>query len=153
MTSVQGRRRPRQESLSAAPSVAPFISPPDPSPPPKSGNKLSDQPTGPSGVKLLVNAPPTVTSVSKYSEDDLQRIFKAVLKARAPIPVPAPAPALAPAPIVSELPRKKLKACSPNVYCRKSHIDCYNFCQQCEDDFAIARATGLTQFPFAMSFL
>ena len=32
-------------------------------------------------------------------------------------------------------------------------MDCYNFCQQSEDYFAIAGATGPTQIPFAASFL
>ena len=32
-------------------------------------------------------------------------------------------------------------------------MDCYNFCQQYEDYFATARATGPTRIPFATSFL
>ena len=32
-------------------------------------------------------------------------------------------------------------------------MDCYNFCQQCEDYFATAGATGPTRIPFATSFL
>ena len=31
-------------------------------------------------------------------------------------------------------------------------MDCYNFCQQCEDYFAIAKAMGPTRIPFAASF-
>ena len=46
----------------------------------------------------ITNAPATATSVPKYSEDDLQRIFKTVLEAQ------APAPALVPALVVSEAP-------------------------------------------------
>ena len=41
----------------------------------------------------------------------------------------------------------------PDVYYRMSHIDCYNFYQQCENYFATARATGPIQIFFAMSFL
>ena len=93
------------------------------------------------------------TSILKYSEDDLQRIFKAVLEARAPVPAPIPAPAPAPAPIVAKAPREKLKTRFPDLYCGKSHMDCYNFCQQCEDYFAIARVTGPTRIPLATSFL
>ena len=77
----------------------------------------------------------------------MQRIFKIVLEARAPAPAPAPAP------VVSEVLRDKLKARSPDVYCGKSHIDCYNLCQQCEDYFASAGAMGPTRIPFATSFL
>ena len=72
----------------------------------------------------------------------MQRILKAVLETR------APTPALA----VSEIPWEKLKARFPDVYRGKSHMDCYNFCQQCEDYFATARATGPTRIPFAASF-
>ena len=140
MISVLGRGRSRRERPSVAPSVAPSGSFPLPE------SEVSEQPEGPPGLK-----PPANTSIPKYSEDDLQRILKTVLEARAP--VPAPAPALAPAPVVSEVPREKLKARSPDVYRGKSHIDCYNFCQQCEGHFATAGATGSTRIPFAASFL
>ena len=81
----------------------------------------------------------------------MQRILKAVLEARAPTPAPALAPV--PVPVVSKVSREKLKARSPDVYRGKSHMDYYNFCQQCEDYFATAGATGPTQIPFAASFL
>ena len=135
MTSVRGRGRPRRKRLSVAPSVAPSINPPDFSLPPESGDELSNQPTGLSGPKPPVTNALAATSVLKYSEDDLQRILKVVLEAKAPVPapvpfsapVPAPAPALVLAPIVTEAPRKKLKARSLDVYREKSHMDCYNF--------------------------
>ena len=167
MTSVRGRGRPHHKHPSVAPSVAPSVTPPNSSPPPELGDELSDQLAGPLGPKPPVANAPAATNVLKYSKDDLQRILKAVLEARAPIlalapvlaPVPAPVPAPvlaptpAPAPIVAEAPREKLKAHSPNLYYGKSHMDCYNFCQQCEDYFTIARATGPTRIPFAASFL
>ena len=134
MISVQGRGRPRRERLSIAP----------PGSFPLSKSEISEQPDRTPGPKS-----PAAASIPKYSEDNLKRIFKAVLEAR----VPAPAPALVPAPVVSEVPQEKLKARFPDVYCRKSHMDCYNFCQQCEDYFATAGAMGPTQIPFAASFL
>ena len=142
MISVQGRGRSRRERPSVTPFVALSVAPPDSSPPPES--EISKQPKGPLGPKS-----PADTSTPKYSEDDLQWILKAVLEAR----VPAPAPALVPAPVVSEVPWEKLKARSLDVYRGKSHMDCYNFCQQCEDYFATAGATGPTRIPFAASFL
>ena len=135
MISVRGRGRPRQERLSVAPSVvpsvAPSVAPPDSSPLPESEN--FEQP----------EESPADTSIPKYSENNLQRILKAVLESRAPTLAPA----------VSETPREKLKARSPDVYHRKYYIDCYNFCQQCEDYFATIGATGPTRIPFAASFL
>ena len=76
----------------------------------------------------------------------MQQIFKAVLEAWAP----APAPTLAP--VVFEAPREKLKARFPDVYRGKSHIDCYNFCQEYENYFATAEATKSIRIRFATSF-
>ena len=146
MTSVRGRGRPCRKRPSVASSIAPSVAPPDSSPPPESGDELSDQPARPLGPKPPVANAPSATSVLKYSEDDLQKIFKAVLEARAPVPAPVPVPAPAPAlaSIVAEAPWEKLKARSPDLYREKSHMDCYNFCQQCEDYFATVGATEPT---------
>ena len=48
---------------------------------------------------------------------------------------------------------RSFKAKVPEVYYGKSNIDCYYFCQQCEDHFQTAEATGTNQTPFAASFL
>ena len=77
MISVRGRRRPRRERPSVVPFVAPSVAPPDSSPPPESGDKSSEQPDRLPGPKSRA----ATTSVLKYSEDDLQRILKAVLEA------------------------------------------------------------------------
>ena len=132
MISVQDRGRLHRERPSVAPSVAPFDSflPPE--------SEISEYFDGTPGPKSSAT-----TSVPKYSEDDLQKIFKAALEARA----------FAPAFAASEIPREKLKTLSPDVYCGKSHMDYYNFCQQCENHFATAGATGPTRIPFAASFL
>ena len=83
--------------------------------------------------------PPAKPSIAKYTKENLQKIFKTVLEAQ-----------------VSPFdgPREKLmKARSPNVYYNKSYMECYNFCQQCEDHFATARAKSSNRIPFAASFL
>ena len=104
MTSVQGHGRPRREPPFIVPSVAPSVAPPNFSLSSKSSDKLSDQPAGLLGTKLSVaNAPVAATNVPKYSEDDLQKIFKTVLKTWAPVLALAPAPAPVPAPVVSEV--------------------------------------------------
>ena len=84
--------------------------------------------------KTPINSPAIELPIAKYTEEDLQRILKTVLKARVPL---------------SNTPRKKLlKARSPDVYHGKSHMEYYNFCQQYEDHFAIARAKGPNHIPF-----
>ena len=92
-----------------------------------------------------------------------------------PVQVPALIPALAPTPAPTNELFKKfmkaylesnqrprpppvererlLKAKIPEVYYGKSHMDCYHFCQQCEDYFETAGATGTNRTPFAASFL
>ena len=115
MTLVRGRNCSRRKRLFVAPSVASFVgffvTPHDSFLPPES--EISEQPD-----ELLGPKSPATTNVSKYFKDNLRQILKAVLEAQTP----------APAPGVSELPRKKVKARTLDVYCGKSHIDYYNFC-------------------------
>ena len=46
-----------------------------------------------------------------------------------------------------------LKARTPETYSGKSHIDCYHFCQQCEDYFETLGATEMNHTLFAATFL
>ena len=51
-------------------------------------------------------------------------------------------------------PRERLlKARTPETYSGKSHMDCYHFCQQCEDYFETSGATGMNRTLFAATFL
>ena len=51
-------------------------------------------------------------------------------------------------------PREKaLKARNPNLYYGSLHMECYYFCQQCEDYFDTAGAMGSQRVSFAASFL
>ena len=91
--------------------------------------------------RVIISAPSPFSalanSTNRYSEKDFQRIFKTVLEARAP----NPAPQLL---VFLNRPRRRpLKTSFSNLYCGKTHIECYNFCQQCENHFATAGATGL----------
>ena len=61
--------------------------------------------------------------------------------------------ALPPAPIQAEFQEQPLKARFPNLYYGNSHLDCYRFCQQCEDHFETAGANGPNRISFAASFL
>lgn len=54
----------------------------------------------------------------------------------------------------SDGPRERpLKARCPDSYYDKSHMECYHFCQQCQDHFDNAGARGANRTPFAASFL
>lgn len=48
---------------------------------------------------------------------------------------------------------RPLKARFPDLYYGNSHLDCYRFCQQCEDHFETAGANGPNRILFAASFL
>lgn len=89
---------------------------------------------------------PDVNPTVRYTEADLQRIIRTVLDARPPAPAPQ-------ALVLPEGPRKRpLKARAPDLYRGKTHMECYNFCRQCENHFATAGATGLNRVPFAATF-
>ena len=61
--------------------------------------------------------------------------------------------ALSLTPIQEELRKQPLKARFLDFYYKNSHLDCYCFCQQCEDYFDTARVSGPNRIPFAASFL
>ncbi len=65
-------------------------------------------------------------------------------------PAPAPAP---PAESREDVSDKPLKARNPDLYYGNSHMECYYFCQQCEDHFETAGAKGHKRVPFAATFL
>ena len=91
------------------------------------------------------------SSVVRSSEDDLQRIFKTVFDSKPPAPIPAPV--VTAAPHSEGLRERPLKAWFPDIYWGKTHLECYNFFQQCKDHFATASATGPNRVPFAATFL
>ena len=54
---------------------------------------------------------------------------------------------------IAEPRERPLKARTPKTYSGKSYMDCYHFCQQCEDYFKISGAIGMNRTPFAATFL
>ena len=46
----------------------------------------------------------------------------------------------------------KLKVKTPDIYCSRSHMECYNFCQQYKNHFAICGTIESNRIPFAASF-
>lgn len=139
MLSARGRGRPRKDRASVAlygPSRATSMAP--------SGDDEVEGPSAPPGPSPGPSAGPSsqgptpaASSVPKYTENDLQRILKTVLESRTPA-----------APRDSDEKRQRpLKARAPDVYKGKSHMDCYDFIQQCEDHFATSGARVSTEFP------
>lgn len=81
----------------------------------------------------------------KYTDEDLQRITKLCMESFIQGQGQTKAH--------PERRERPLKARFPDLYYGKSHMDCYHFCQQCEDHFDTARATGSNRTSFAASFL
>ena len=103
----------------------------------------------PAPAPPLAPAPVDADATVRYSEADLQRIFRTVLEARPLAPAPAPQPLVFP-----NGPRKRpLKARFSELYRGKTNMECYNFIQQCEDYFATVGAKRPNRVPFAATFL
>ena len=120
------------------------VSPSEPEQPAslKEGTPVSSDvgpPDAPAPAALVLAPAP-----AQYTKEDLQRITKLCmdlfLQAQASRPEPGPR-------------GSPLKARFPDLHHGKSHMECYYFCQQCEDHFATASATGSNQTPFTASFL
>ena len=95
MTSIRGCRCPHKKRISEGPSGS--LSFPE--------SSLD---------KTLVNPPTIEPPVAKYTEEDLQKILRTILEARA-----SPS---------DDSREKPLKARLFDVYRNKSHMECYNFC-------------------------
>ena len=53
---------------------------------------------------------------------------------------------------LAEPQERPLKARTPETYFGKSYMDCYYFCQQCEDYFETSVPIGMNYTPFAATF-
>ena len=99
----------------------------------------------PTSVMSRAPAPPLASAAAnlaaKYSAKHLQKILKTILEAKAPAHQP------------ESLCEKLLKGQAPDLYRDKTHMKCYNFCKQCEDNFATAVATEMNRILFAATFL
>ncbi len=65
----------------------------------------------------------------------------------------APAAPVAPAAEARDDTNRPLKPQNPDLYYGNLHMECYYFCQQCEDHFKVARSLGLKRVSFATGFL
>ena len=103
--------------------------------PARRSNAGSDKAPIPPEASTLPLVPPT-------SEDLFNKFIKVFMET-----MQAQAQALA------EPQERPLKAKTPETYSRKSYMDCYHFCQQCEDYFKTSSTTGINRTPFAATFL
>ena len=107
-------------------------------------------------VAPLIASGSNNSSVVIYLEDDFQQIVRTILKAKTLLllaPAPVPALVVAAAPHYKGPRKRPLKTRFPNIYWGKTHLECYNFFQQCEDHFATSNVTGSNRVLFAATFL
>ena len=88
--------------------------------------------------------------LAKYSDAVLQKATKLALELFVQGQQQAQSQMATPALEPREWP---LKARFLDFYYCNSHIDCYQFCQQCKDHFKTAKAKGPNKIPFAALFL
>ena len=112
-------------------------------------SRASTPAPAPTSAPPLAPAPVDANAMVMYSEADLQLIFRTVLEARPLAPAPAPQPLYFP----DDPCERPLKARFPELYCGKTHMECYNFIQQCWDHFATTGAKEPNRMPFAATFL
>ncbi len=147
MTSVRGWGRPTRRGQASEAPTGPLSSNGDHEDP-LGSNKSgpSEAPAGskaPAGTLEALSGPPQAPSLpilqdpgtNCYSQQDLDRIIQTFLQNS------------------KGGSGDKLKAKTSDVYCGRSHMECYNFCQQCEDYFATYGAIGPNRILFATSFL
>ncbi len=150
MTSVRGRGRLACRGQASEAPTGPSSSNGDHEDPLRSNEPgsfkalfRSEAPEAPVGLPEAPPRPPQAPSLpvlqdpgaNRYSQQDLDRIIQTFLQNS------------------KGGSRDKLKAKTPVVYCSRSHMECYNFCQQCEDHFATCGATRPNRIPFVTSFL
>ena len=97
----------------------------------------SDTPTPiPALSQVLTPAPVVTPAVAPNPDNKLFKHFmKTYLEARTPTQIAAK--------IDAEPCERPLKPWGPDLYYGDLHINCYRFCQQCEDHFDTARVKAL----------
>ena len=100
----------------------------------KSDAGSNEAPTPPEAPTLSLFPPPTKDLFTKF-----MKVFMKTTQAQAQA--------------LADPRERQLKARIPETYWGKFHIECYHFCQQCEDHFKTLGATGINCIPFVASFL
>ena len=100
---------------------------------------------------LAATAPAATAPTATPIENLFRQFMQAYMEDRrnsAPAPVPAPL-----AGFREDVSNRPLKTRNLDLYYGNSHMECYHFCQQCEDHFETVGAKGHKRVPFATSFL
>lgn len=110
------------------------------------GHNEPEEPASDAGAQIPSDAggvAPASTPVLKYTEEDLQKWFiQAQVHEQAQVHWPDQA--------TGEL---YIEPRFPDLYFGKSHMECFEFCLQCENHFDIAGITGFNRSTVAASFL
>ena len=94
-----------------------------------------------------VAAPSSALAIAATALSSDNELFKQFIKAYLEAQVPSQTE-------IDREPRKQpLKAQFSDLYYGNLHMDCYQFCQQCEDHFETAGAKGPNRIPFIALFL
>ena len=108
----------------------------------------------PAMLRILTPAPALSLApaklVAKYTNTDLQRATKLALELFVQGQQQAQSQI---APLALEPRKRPFKARFPDLYYGNSHMDCYRFCQQCEDHFETVGAKRLNRILFTALFL
>ena len=107
--------------------------------PAKRSNAGSDETSTEAPTPPEASTPPLVPPTSEDLFTKFMKVFMETTQAQAQA--------------LAEPRERPLKARTPETYWGKSHMECYHFCQQCEDHFKTSGATGINCTPFAASFL
>ena len=102
----------------------------------------------PTPTPVVSRAPTLASAIAPAAAPSLNnKLFKQFMKAYLEAQVPGRTE------LDSEPCKQLLKAQFPDLYYGNSHMDCYRFCQQCEDHFETAGAKGPNRILFAALFL
>ena len=104
----------------------------------KRSNAGSDEALTEAPTPLEASTPPLIPPTSKDLFTKFMKVFMETTQAQAQA--------------LAEPREHSLKAKTPETYWGKFHIECYHFCQQCENHFKTSGATGINYIPFAASF-
>ncbi len=103
-------------------------------------------------LALAASSSPATAPAATPTKDPFRQYMKAYLEDRRN-PAHAPASAPPPADAQDETSERLLKAINLDLYYGNWQMECYYFCQKCEDHFDTAGAKHHKHVPFAASFL